>query len=103
MATDLGYALLIGLATMKITQLYKEIMRRLGLQNQWSWWKTVVSLVSCTLLVLLVPDMSVRVRVLVALAAAGLAAVLHGVDTVLRSERDNLIATVVTKTKPRVR
>ena len=68
MATDLGYALLIGLASMKLTQFYKEIARRLGLLNQWPWWKSAMSLVTCALLVLLVPDMSVRVRVLTALS-----------------------------------
>jgi hypothetical protein len=103
MATDLGYALLIGLAAMKLTQLYKEVMRRVGLHNQWSWWKSVASLASCALLVLLVPDMSVRVRVLVALAAAGVAALAHGVDTVLRGSRDSLITSVAVRSRPRSR
>lgn len=103
MATDLGYALLIGLATMKLTQFYKEIMRRIGVHNQWSWWKTLVSLVSCTLLILLVPDMSVRVRVLVAVAAAGISALTHGLDTVLRGSRDSLITSVASRAKLRPR
>jgi hypothetical protein len=97
MATDLGYVILIGFGSMKLTQLYKEVARRIGL-HQLAWWKSMVNLVCCAVLVVLIVNRSVSTRFLIGLAAAGLAALLHGLDTVLRSYRDELISEVMSRT-----
>jgi Na+/melibiose symporter-like transporter len=99
MATDLGYVLIIGFASMKATEFYKEITRRIGL-HQVGWWKSLVCLVSCGLLVFLVARPA-GIRVLIALAAAGLAALLHATDTVLRSHRDTQVAQIMSRNQRR--
>jgi hypothetical protein len=102
MATDLGYVLLIGFGSMKLTEVYKEVTRRIGLY-QVAWWKSFVNLCLCAALVLLVTHRDVQVKVLIAVAASGLAALLHALDTVLRSHRDNMITAVMDKTRNRRR
>ena len=102
MGIDLGYMVLIGFGAMKMTQLYKEFMRRIGF-HQIAWWKSVVSLACCAVLALLIVDRDVRTEVLIAIAAWGVSALLHAVDTVLRSHRDNMISEVVEKSRPRRR
>jgi hypothetical protein len=102
MGRDLGYLLLIAFGSMKLTEVYKEIIRRIGL-HQVAWWKSLVNLVCCGVLVLLITHRNVDTKVLIALGASGLAALLHAVDTVLRSHRDNMITTVMDKTRTRRR
>lgn len=103
MGTDLGFALLIGFASMKFTQLYKEVTRRIGL-HQLSWWKTLISVTACLVLALtLIPHRSAGVRLLVGLGASGMAAVLHGLDTTLRAKRDDLVSQVLVRAKSRIR
>jgi hypothetical protein len=101
-ATDLGYVVLIGFGSMKLTEFYKEITRRLGL-HQNAWWKTMVNLVLCALLVLIIPDQSDNIRVLIALGAAGVAGLIHAGDTMLRSYRDELVSEVMSRTPGRSR
>jgi hypothetical protein len=102
MGTDLGYVVLIGFGSMKLTEVYKEVTRRIGLY-QVAWWKSFINLICCGVLTLLVAHRGVDTRVLIAVAASGLAALLHAVDTVLRSHRDNMITTVLDKTRNRRR
>ena len=102
MGTDLGYALLIAFGSMKLTEVYKEVTRRVGL-HQVAWWKSFVNLVCCGVLVLLVSHRNVDTKVLIALGASGLSALLHAIDTVLRSHRDNMITAVMDKTHGRRR
>jgi hypothetical protein len=92
MGVDLGYTLLIALAAMKITELYKEYMKRIGI-HQIAWWKSVFNIGCCFALTLLVYLGSHYTRsvVLIALAAAGLSSLLHALDTVLRSHRDDMV------------
>jgi hypothetical protein len=93
-AVDLGYALLIGLGSTRLTELWKEIMIRIGL-HQVAWWKAAINLVCCGLLVLLVVRHSWETRVLVALGASGIAMLAHAGDTVLRHHRDKLVSEVL--------
>lgn len=102
MGSALGYALLLGFGGMKITQLYKEIARRLGL-NPVAWWKSTVNLAICLLLALLIPHTAVRIQVFIGLAAAGIGATVHALDTVLRAHRDDLVAQIMTKMRTRNR
>lgn len=103
MGTDLGYALLIGFAGMKLTQLYKEILHRLDLR-QMAWWKSLVSLVICLILALVfIPHRDLGQQVLVGLAAAGLSALAHGLDTLARATRDDLVSQVLGRKSPRIR
>jgi hypothetical protein len=102
MATDLGYLLLLGFGSYKLTELYKEILRRIGL-HQVAWWKSFINLIVCAVLALLVTHRSVEIRVLLAVGAAGVAALLHAVDTVLRSHRDDMISQVMEKSRYRRR
>jgi hypothetical protein len=93
MGIDLGYMVLIAFGTMKITQLYKEFMRRIGF-HQIAWWKSLFSLGCCAVLALLIVGGDIRTKALIAVAAAGLSALLHAMDTVLRSHRDNMVTKV---------
>jgi hypothetical protein len=100
MGTVLGYVLIIGLGSMKLTQLYKEVASRVGL-HQVAWMKSFVNLVVCAVLVLLIPHYSATTRTFVALGAAGMAALAHAVDTVLRSHRDDMVSAVMTRSQSR--
>lgn len=100
MGVDLGYVAIIALGSLKLTELYKEFMRRIGF-HQIAWWKSLVNLACCAVLTLLVVGRDVRTLVLIALAAAGLSALLHALDTVLRSHRDSEIATVYNRQNAR--
>jgi hypothetical protein len=102
MTDNLGYVLLIGFGSMKLTEFYKEITRRMGL-HQPGWWKSFVNLCCVAVLSLLIIHRDLRTRVLIALAAAGLAALLHALDTVLRSHRDEMVTIVMDKTRSRRR
>ena len=102
MGIDLGYMVLIAFGATKITELYKEFMRRIGI-HQIAWWKSLFSLACCAALTLLVVGPNIRTRVLIAVAAAGLSALLHAADTVLRTHRDNMVTKVLEPTQPRRR
>lgn len=102
MGIDLGYVLIIALGSMKITELYKEFMKRIGI-HQIAWWKSVFSLGCCVVLTLLVVGRNVRTEVLITAAAWGLSALLHALDTVLRSHRDDMVASVFNKVPDRRR
>lgn len=102
MLTDLGYLVLIGFGSMKLTEFYKEVTRRIGL-HQPGWWKSFVNLCCVVLLSLFVVHRDLRTRLLIAVGASGLAALLHALDTVLRSHRDEMIAVVMEKSRPRRR
>jgi len=102
MTSDLAYVVLIGLGSMKLTEFYKEITRRIGL-HQAGWWKSLVNLCWVVLLSLLIAHRDLHTRVLIALAASGLAALLHAIDTVLRSHRDEMVAIVMDKARARRR
>lgn len=94
MAADLGYALLIGFGATRITELWKEVMQRLGL-HQVAWWKAGVNLLVCVLLTLLVMHRPVETRVLIALGASGVAMLIHAIDTFLRHHRDRIVKEVL--------
>lgn len=102
MAADLGYVLIIGFGSMRLTELYKEVTRRIGL-HQVGWWKSFINLGCCAVLVLLISHRNIRTEVLIALGASGLAALFHALDTVLRSHRDEMITAVIEKARPRRR
>lgn len=97
MAVDLGYMVLVGFGSLRITQFYKEVARRIGL-HQVAWWKSAVNVVACVLLTLLIPHHTAQMRILIALGGSGLAGILHALETVLRARRDDLITAVVAKT-----
>ena len=104
MGVDLGYTLLIALGAMKITELYKEYMRRIGI-HQIAWWKSAFNIACCAALTLLVfvGAHYTRTEVLIALSASGLSALFHALDTVLRSHRDDMVLRVMNKTPERRR
>jgi hypothetical protein len=102
MAVDLGYVILIGLGSVRITQLYKEITRRIGL-FQPAWWKSFINLLCCVLLVLLVQNRSAEARIFIALAASGLAMLAHGLESLMRGYRDEAISEVVGRQPRRTR
>lgn len=93
MVADLGWALLIGFGATRLTELWKEVMVRLGL-HQVAWWKAAVNLLVCGLLVLLV-HASGETRALIALGASGFSMLVHATDTVLRHHRDRIVADVL--------
>jgi hypothetical protein len=86
--------LLIGLGSFRLTESYKEGTRRIGLQQP-GWWKSSVNLLCCAVLVLLAMHQATETRVLIAVAASGLAALLHAVDTLIRSQRDQAVSQVL--------
>lgn len=96
MAADLGWALLIGFGSTRLTELWKEVIGRLGL-HQVAWWKAAVNLLCCALLSLLVVHHSWEARVLIALGASGVAMLLHATDTLLRHYRDRVVTEVLEK------
>jgi hypothetical protein len=100
MGADLGYALLIGFGATRLTELWKEIMVRLGL-HQVAWFKAAVSLVICGLLALLVQHRSWQTKVLIAVGASGLALLIHALDTILRHHRDRIVAEVLQRGRRR--
>lgn len=102
MPTDIGYILLIGFGSVRLTEFYKEITQRLGL-HQPAWWKAAVNLLCCALLSLLAAPRSGETRVLIALAASGVAMLLHAIDTVLRHHRDDIVSEVLARRPPRRR
>jgi len=102
MGTILGYALLIGLGSFRLTEFYKEGTRRIGL-HQAGWWKSAVNLACCAVLVLLVLHQPAQTRILIAVAASGLAALCHAVDTLIRSQRDRTVSEVMEKSRVRRR
>jgi predicted cobalt transporter CbtA len=93
-AVDLGYALLIGFGSTRLTELWKEVATRLGL-HQTAWWKAAVNLLVCGGLALLIVRHSWDTRVLVAVGASGVAMLIHALDTFLRHHRDRLVAEVL--------
>jgi hypothetical protein len=101
MGTDLGFTLLIGLGAFKGTQLWKELMGRYG-WYQPAWWKTLLSLaISLTLALTVIIHRSIGIKVLVSLGAAGIAALLHALDTCLRSYRDKNVTDVLGRNRVR--
>jgi hypothetical protein len=101
MGVDLGYMVLIALGALKLTELYKELYRRFMGNRQVAWIKSVVNLGCCAALTLLVLGRGWRIQVLIALGAAGLSALLHALDTVLRSHRDDMVASVFNRQNAR--
>jgi hypothetical protein len=101
MGIDLGYMVLIALGTMKLTELYKELYRRYLGNRQVAWWKSLVSLGFAAALTGVVPDRDIRVKLLIGAGAWGLSALLHALDTVLRSHRDSEVATVYNRQNAR--
>lgn len=102
MGADLGYMLLIAFGSLKLTELYKEITRRLGV-HPIAWSKSAFNLACCAVLTLLVLGRPIRTEVLIALGAAGLSALLHALDTVLRIHRDDMAASLTSSVRERVR
>jgi len=94
MGTDLGYALLIGFGATRITELWKEVMIRVGL-HQVAWFKAAVNLVCCGLLTLLVMHRPTETKVLIGVGASGVAMLIHALDTALRHYRDRLATEVL--------
>jgi hypothetical protein len=101
MGADLGYMALIALGTMKLTELYKELYRRYLGNRQVGVWKSLISLGFAVALTLAVPDRDIRVKLLIAVGAWGLSALLHALDTVLRSHRDDMVASVYNRQNAR--
>lgn len=94
MGADLGYALLIGFGSTRLTELWKEIAIRLGL-HQVAWWKAAVNLVCCGVLTLLVMHRPWETRVLIGVGASGVALLIHALDTTLRHQRDRIVSEVL--------
>jgi hypothetical protein len=99
-AVDLGYVLLIGFGSTRLTELWKEVAIRLGL-HQVAWWKAVVNLLCCGVLTLLIRHRPAETRVLVAVGASGVAMLIHALDTFLRHHRDRIVAEVLAKSRRR--
>jgi hypothetical protein len=93
-ASLVGYAFLIGFGATRLTELWKEVMLRIGLHQQ-AWWKAAVNLVCCVLLTLLLVGHSWESRVLVAAGASGVSLLVHAGDTVLRHQRDRIVSEVL--------
>lgn len=101
MGADLGWALLIGLGATRLTELWKEVMIRIGILRQQAWWKAAISLVICAVGSLLVMHSSWETRVLIAVGASGISMLAHAVDTVLRHHRDGIVAEVLARGRRR--
>ena len=101
MGVDLGYVVIIALGAMKLTELYKELYRRFLGNRQIAWWKSIVNIGLCAALTVAIVGHDVRTKVLIALAASGLSALLHALDTVLRSHRDDMVASVFNRSTAR--
>jgi hypothetical protein len=101
MGTDLGYALLIGFGATRLTELWKEVMLRLGILRQPPWWKAGISLVICALLVLLVQHHPWQTKVLIAVGASGISMLVHATDTTLRHQRDKIVSEVLQRPRRR--
>jgi hypothetical protein len=95
MAADLGYALLIGFGATRLTELWKEIMIRIGILRQQAWWKAGVNLLVCALLALLVMHRPAETRVLIAVGASGVSMLIHAGDTLFRHQRDRIVSEVL--------
>jgi hypothetical protein len=101
MGADLGYAVLIALGAMKLTELYKELYRRYMGNRQVAWWKSLTSLGFAAVLTLLMVGRPIRTEILIGAGAWGLSALFHALDTVLRSHRDDMVATVYNRQNAR--
>lgn len=101
MGADLGWALLIGLGATRITELWKEVMLRIGILRQQAWWKAAINLVLCAVGSLLVMHTSWETRVLIAVGASGISMLAHASDTVLRHHRDRIVSEVLGKGRRR--
>jgi hypothetical protein len=95
MRADLGYALLIGFGATRLTELWKEVMLRLGILRQQAWWKAGLNLLICTLAVFLIMHRPVETKVLIAVGASGMSMLVHAVDTLLRHQRDRIVSEVL--------
>jgi hypothetical protein len=95
MAADLGYALLIGFGATRITELWKEVMIRVGILRQQAWWKAGINLLLCGLLSLLVMHRPAETRALIAVGASGISMLVHALDTTLRHHRDRIVSEVL--------
>ena len=101
MAVDLGFALLIGLGATRLTELWKEVMLRLGILRQAAWWKASINLLICVLLSLLVLHRPWETRVLIAVGASGVSMLVHATDTTLRHHRDRVVSEVLQRGRRR--
>lgn len=95
MAADLGYALLIGFGATRITELWKEVMLRVGILRQPAWWKAALNLLLCALGALLVMHRPTETKVLIAVGASGMSMLVHAGDTYLRHHRDKIVSEVL--------
>lgn len=95
MGADLGFALLIGFGATRITELWKEVMIRLGILRQVAWWKAGINLLVCALLTLLIMHRPAETRVLIAVGASGISMLVHAGDTLLRHQRDRIVSEVL--------
>lgn len=95
--SDLGYVLLIGLGSMKIIELYKEVMIRVRVWHQSAWWKSALTILVCAVFSFTLPSRPGRIEVLITLGSAGMAALAHAVDTALRHYRDELASQVLAR------
>jgi hypothetical protein len=95
MGADLGFALLIGFGATRVTELWKEVMLRLGILRQQAWWKAGINLLVCALAVLLVLHRPVETKVLIAVGASGISMLVHAGDTLLRHQRDRIVSEVL--------
>jgi hypothetical protein len=95
MAADLGWAVLIGFGATRITELWKEVMLRLGILRQQAWWKAGLNLLLCVALSFLVMHTAAETRVLIAVGASGMSMLIHAGDTLLRHQRDRIVSEVL--------
>jgi len=94
-AVDLGWAVLIGFGATRLTELWKEVMIRVGIIRQQAWWKAVLNLLVCGVLALLVTHHSWETRVLIAVGASGFSMLFHATDTLIRHQRDRIVSEVL--------
>ena len=101
MAVDLGFALIIGFGATRVTELWKEVMLRLGILRQQAWWKAGLNLLVCALLSLLVLHRPWETKVLIAVGASGVSMLVHATDTTLRHWRDRIVSEVLQRGRRR--
>ena len=79
---------------MKLVELYKEVMRRVG-WHQAVWFRSFLALPVAGALSFTLTRGSPHVHLLLTVAACGIAMLGHALDTVLRALRDDAVSTVI--------
>jgi hypothetical protein len=92
-------ALLIGLGTMKLVELYKEVTRRISL-HQAVWFRSIVALPIAAALSFSLVGGSTHGHLLLTFSACGIAMLGHALDTALRALLDEHVSNVLGRRAP---